>query len=80
MEIIAESEPVERGPYCGALGYIGFDGDMDTSVAIRTMVVRDRMAFFHAGGGVVADSEPEAEYFETLDKAAGLIAALEDLG
>ena len=80
MEIIAELEPVERGPYCGALGYIGFDGDMDTSVAIRTMVVRDRMAFFHAGGGVVADSEPEAEYFETLDKAAGLIAALEDLG
>jgi len=77
MEIIAELEPVERGPYCGALGYLGFDGDMDTSVAIRTMVVRGGTVFFHAGGGVVADSGPESEYAETFDKAAGMITALE---
>lgn len=78
MEIISELEPVERGPYCGAIGYIGFDGRMDTSVAIRTMLLRDGIARFHVGGGVVADSEPAAEYEETLDKAAGLIAGLEE--
>jgi para-aminobenzoate synthetase component 1 len=72
MEIIAELEPVERGPYCGALGYLGFGGDMDTSVSIRIAVSAAGRIAFHAGGGVVADSDPQAEYDETLDKARAL--------
>lgn len=80
MEIIAELEPVFRGPYCGATGYFGFDGSMDTSIVIRSFVVVDGIAYFHAGGAVVADSDPGAEYLETLDKAASLVAAIQDLG
>jgi para-aminobenzoate synthetase component 1 len=76
MEIIAEIEPVCRGPYCGSVGYLGFDGSMDTSITIRTLVVVDGEVHFHAGGAVVADSRPRREYLETLDKAAGLIDAL----
>jgi len=76
MEIIAELEPTRRGVYCGSLGYLSVTGDMDTSIAIRTAVARHGNLYFQAGGGIVADSEPEAEYRETLDKARGIIRAL----
>jgi para-aminobenzoate synthetase component 1 len=76
MEIIAELEPTRRGIYCGSLGYLSITGDMDTSIAIRTAVVRNGKVYFQAGGGIVADSDPEAEYRETLDKARGIIRAL----
>ena len=76
MEIIAELEPVPRGPYCGSIGYLGFDGSMDTSITIRTLVGVENELFFHAGGAVVSDSDPRGEYLETLDKAAGMIRAL----
>ncbi|NCO40332.1 MAG: aminodeoxychorismate synthase component I [Armatimonadetes bacterium] len=77
MEIIDELEPTKRGVYTGALGYLGFDGSLDLNIVIRTMVVKDGVAYFHAGGGIVADSVPEAEYQETLDKARGLVEALD---
>lgn len=76
MEIIAELEPVRRDVYTGAIGYIGFDGRLDLNIAIRTAVVKDGAAHFHAGGGIVADSDPEAEYRETLAKGSGLARAL----
>jgi len=77
MEIIAELEPTARGPYCGSLGYIGFDGSMDTNILIRTFTVGHGWAQFPVGGGIVADSDPAREYEETLHKAAGLLRALE---
>lgn len=70
MEIIDELEPSRRGLYCGAIGYIGFDGAMDTNIAIRTLVHADGELRFWAGGGIVHDSEADSEYQETLDKAA----------
>src|SRR5690606_16107139 len=76
MEIIAEIEPTARGPYCGSMGYIGFDGSMDLSILIRTYALRDNRVTFQAGGAVTADSEPNIEYQETLDKAAALEKAL----
>jgi len=76
MEIIAELEPTQRGPYCGSIGYISFSGDMDTSIVIRTYAIKDNKVTFQAGGGIVADSNPAAEYDETLDKARALIDAL----
>lgn len=76
MEIIDELEPVRRGPYAGAVGYAGFDGALDTCIAIRTMVVKDGTAYVQAGAGVVADSDPAAEYHETRAKAAALFAAM----
>jgi para-aminobenzoate synthetase component 1 len=76
LEIIDELEPVARGPYTGAIGYFGFDGSIDLNVAIRIMVVKDGRAYFHVGGGIVADSDPEAEYEETLDKGAALARVL----
>ena len=76
MEIIAELEPTRRGVYCGSIGYLSATGAMDTSIVIRTFVLRDGELYFQAGGGIVADSDPELEYRETLDKAAGLIATL----
>jgi para-aminobenzoate synthetase component 1 len=79
MEIISELEPVARGPYCGALGYLGFGGDMDTSVSIRIAVSAGGRVVFHAGGAVVVDSEPAAEYEETLDKARALVSAIPDV-
>jgi len=72
MEIIAEIEPTRRGPYCGALGYINFNGAMDTSIIIRTFVFKGQQVTFQAGGAIVADSDPEAEYEETLTKAQAL--------
>ncbi len=77
MEIIAELEPTARGPYCGSLGYIGFDGTMDTNILIRTFTAGRGWLQFPVGGGIVADSDPEREYAETLDKAKGLLRALE---
>jgi para-aminobenzoate synthetase component 1 len=76
MEIIAELEPSDRGVYCGSIGYWSLTGALDTSIAIRTAVVQGDRVYFNAGGGIVADSDPEREYRETLDKARGLIDAL----
>jgi para-aminobenzoate synthetase component 1 len=76
MEIIAELEPAARGPYCGCLGYLGFDGSMDTNILIRTFTLGRGWAQFPVGGGIVADSVPEQEYDETWHKAEGLIQAL----
>lgn len=76
MEIIAEIEANARGPYCGSIGYIGFDGDMDTSITIRTFAIKNNIATFQAGGAIVADSEPFAEYEETLAKSRALRRAL----
>lgn len=76
MEIIAELEPTARGPYCGSLGYIGFDGSMDTNLLIRTFTIGRGWVQFPVGGGIVADSTPEAEYQETLHKAEGMLRAL----
>lgn len=77
MEIIDELEPVRRGPYTGSMGYIGFGGDMDLNIVIRTFVIKDGYAYVQAGAGIVADSDPEREYAETLKKAEALIRALE---
>ena len=76
MEVIDELEAVRRGPYAGAVGYAGFDGALDTCIAIRTMVVKDGVAYVQAGAGVVADSDPTAEFEETQAKAAALFAAM----
>ena len=76
MEIIAELEPTRRGVYCGSIGYISATGAMDTSIVIRTFVADGGALYFQAGGGIVADSDPELEYRETLDKARGLIETL----
>jgi para-aminobenzoate synthetase component 1 len=77
MEIIAELEPTVRGPYTGSVGYWSLSGGMDTSIVIRTYVVVGDRVYFHAGGGIVADSNPAEEYEETLAKADALIRALE---
>ncbi|HEY8257585.1 MAG TPA: aminodeoxychorismate synthase component I, partial [Gemmatimonadales bacterium] len=76
MEIIAELEPTRRGVYCGSVGYIATSGAMDTSIVIRTYVGLGGQVYFQAGGGIVADSDPELEYRETLDKARALIEVL----
>jgi para-aminobenzoate synthetase component I len=76
MEIIDELEPVARGPYCGCLGYLGFNRESQLSIAIRTAVCHDGRAHFNVGAGIVADSHPAAEYEETLAKARGFLAAL----
>lgn len=72
MEIIEELEPHRRGLYCGSIGYIGFNGRMDTNIAIRTLVQKNDQAYFYAGGGLVWDSDVEEEYQETFDKAAAM--------
>jgi len=76
MEIIDELEPLARGPYTGCHGYLGFNRESQLSITIRTAVYQDGVAYFHVGAGIVADSNPEAEYEETLAKAAGFLAAL----
>jgi len=80
MEIIEELEPDRRGLYCGAIGYVGFDGNMDTNIAIRTAVYSDDEIRFYAGGGVVADSELAKEYRETLDKASSMLELIARFG
>jgi para-aminobenzoate synthetase component I len=76
MEIIDELEPIARGPYCGCHGYLGFNRESQLSITIRTAICKDGLAHFHVGAGIVADSNPEAEYEETLAKAAGFLAAI----
>ncbi|HEX3033294.1 MAG TPA: anthranilate synthase component I [Bacillota bacterium] len=76
MEIIAELEPHNRGPYAGAIGYFSFTGNMDTCITIRTIVVKDDQVYVQAGAGIVADSDPAAEYQETVNKAMALLKAL----
>src|SRR5690606_12960666 len=68
MEIINEIETISRGPYCGSIGYFGFDGTMDTSIVIRSFVIKNDLLTFHVGGGIVADSIAHQEYLETLVK------------
>ena len=77
MEIIAELEPDQRGPYAGALGYFGFGGNMETAITIRTLVMQDGLASVQAGGGIVYDSKPDFEFEETVNKATALLAALD---
>ena len=76
MEIIEELEPTKRAVYTGSIGYLGFDGDLDINIVIRTFIVKGGRAYFQVGGGIVYDSDPEREYQETLDKAKALIQAL----
>ena len=76
MEVIDEVERTKRGPYAGAIGYVDFTGNMDTCIALRTMVVIGNKAYVQAGMGIVYDSDPEAEYQETLDKSRGLFRAI----
>jgi anthranilate synthase component 1 len=76
MEIIAEVEPEKRGPYAGAVGYFSFSGNMDMAIAIRTMVVKDGIAYTQSGGGIVYDSVPDKEYQETMNKAQALLKAI----
>jgi anthranilate synthase component I len=77
MQIIDEVEPQKRGPYGGAVGYIDFTGNMDTCIALRTLVLQGTKAYIQAGGGVVFDSDPAAEYEETVNKARGLLKAIQ---
>jgi anthranilate synthase component 1 len=77
MEIIAELEPDQRGPYSGCVGYLGFDGSLDTAITIRTIYLKDGVAYVQAGGGVVADSVPALEWKETQNKARALLRAIE---
>jgi len=77
MEIIEELEPVRRGPYAGAVGYFSFDGNLDSCITIRTIIVKDRTAFIQAGAGIVADSIPDKEHQECLNKAQALFRAVQ---
>ncbi|MEX0822444.1 MAG: chorismate-binding protein, partial [Rhodothermales bacterium] len=76
MEIIDELEPTKRGAYAGAVGHVDYSGNMDTCIAIRTMVVHDHRIYVQAGAGIVADSDPEREYEETVNKARALKEAI----
>jgi para-aminobenzoate synthetase component 1 len=76
MEIIDELEPVTRGPYTGAIGYLGFNRQSQASIAIRTAICRGGQVYFHVGAGIVVDSVPEMEYAETMAKAGGFLAAI----
>jgi anthranilate synthase component 1 len=77
MEIISDLEPTRRGIYAGAIGYVDFAGNLDCCITIRTITLRDGRARVQAGAGIVADSDPTAEYNETRDKASALLRALE---
>ena len=76
-KIIDELEPSKRGIYAGAVGYLGFNGDMDLAIALRTAVVKDNMLYAQAGAGIVADSVPESEWMETQNKARAVLRAAE---
>ena len=78
MEIIDELENRKRGPYAGCVGYFSFSGNVDTCITIRTILVSKNKAYIQAGAGIVADSKPEREYQETLNKAMALIKAIEE--
>ena len=77
MEIIAELEPLKRGVYSGAIGYLGWNGNMDTAIAIRTAVIKDEVLYIQAGAGIVADSVPKYEWKETMNKARAMFKAVE---
>jgi anthranilate synthase component 1 len=77
MEIIDELEPSKRGIYAGAVGYLGFNGDMDVAIALRTAVVKDGVLYVQAGAGIVADSIPDSEWMETQNKARAVLRAAE---
>ncbi len=77
MEIIEELEPTKRGPYAGCVGYFGFSGNMDMCITIRTIIFKNKKAYIQAGAGIVADSVPEKEYTETINKAKGMFKAIE---
>jgi para-aminobenzoate synthetase component 1 len=76
MEIIDELEPTKRSIYTGSIGYLGFNGDLDLNIVIRTFIIKGGKAYYQVGGAVVYDSDPEAEYQETLDKARALVNAI----
>jgi anthranilate synthase component 1 len=76
MEIIEELEEVRRGVYGGCVGYMDFAGDMDTAIAIRTAVIKDGTAYVQAGAGVVADSDPQSEHQECINKASAVLRAI----
>lgn len=77
MEIIEELEPDRRGPYAGSVGYLSYSGNMDTCITIRTLIIKDGKVYVQAGAGIVADSEPEKEYMETVNKAKGMMKAVD---
>ena len=77
MEIIEELEPDKRGIYSGAVGYIGWNGNMDTAIAIRTAIIKDEMVYIQAGAGIVADSVPSSEWDETMNKGRAVFKAIE---
>ena len=77
MQIVDELETVRRGPYAGAIGYLSYSGDLDTCICIRTVIVKDGVAYLQAGAGIVADSDPATEFEETQNKAAALLRAVE---
>jgi len=77
MEIIDELEPAERGPYAGSVGYFSYSGNMDTCITIRTLIIKDGTIYVQAGAGIVADSSPESEYTETVNKARGMLKAVD---
>jgi anthranilate synthase component 1 len=77
MEIIEELEPLRRGPYAGAVGYFSYSGNMDTCITIRTLIIRGNKVYVQAGAGIVADSVPEKEYEETVNKAKGMMRAVD---
>jgi len=77
MEIIEELEPLKRGPYAGTVGYFSFSGNMDFCITIRTMLIKGKTIYFQAGAGIVADSDPEREYWETVNKAKAMARAIE---
>ncbi len=76
MQIISELEPDGRGAYAGAIGYFGYNGNLETAITIRTAVVKDGVAHVQAGGGIVADSDPSAEWQESVSKAQALISSV----
>jgi anthranilate/para-aminobenzoate synthase component I len=77
MEIIEELEPTTRGVYTGAIGFLGIDGTVCLNIAIRTIIIADGRAWVHTGGGIVADSDPQAEWDETATKARALLAGIQ---
>jgi anthranilate synthase component 1 len=76
MQIIDEIEPTRRGPYGGAIGYFSFSGNLDTCITLRTIIAKDGVAYVQAGGGIVADSDAQAEYDETRNKARAALRAI----
>src|SRR5512144_1064623 len=77
MQIISELEPQKRGLYAGAIGYFGYNGNLDTCIVTRTIVMKGKKVFINAGAGIVADSDPDLEYQETLNKAGAMLKAVD---